>query len=211
MLAACPAALAAATAAGSLTPRAAAPPTKRRRISPAASSSPRAKARVRAIASRGRPSPGAFASNSPSTRSAQSAAQAATIRRSASLSVCGEPTPKFSHRRARPPRRRPPPPTRDRTAAGQPTRSRQRCASRPRRPSGAVTGHLDGPAFPREEDQLLARCRLTPAWASGESDHPHITTGATATPRQGHGRLAVAFARSDHPDPGRARWDRGSA
>ncbi len=48
------------------------------------------------MASRGRVSPGASASNSPSTRSAQSAAHTATIRRSASLSVCGEPTPRFS-------------------------------------------------------------------------------------------------------------------
>ena len=91
--AACPAARAAAAAAGLLTPCAAPPPTKRRRISPATSSSPRAKARVRAIALRGRLSPGASASNSPSTRSAQSAAHAATRRRSASLSDCGEPTP----------------------------------------------------------------------------------------------------------------------
>ena len=43
------------------------------------------------MASRGRLSPGASASNNPSTRSAQSAAHTATIRRSASLSVCGEP------------------------------------------------------------------------------------------------------------------------
>jgi hypothetical protein len=90
--AACPAARAAAVAASVRTSRAAAWPMKRRRISSAAPSSPCAKARVRAIASRGRLSPGASASNSPSTRSAQSAAHAATIRRSASLSVCGEPT-----------------------------------------------------------------------------------------------------------------------
>ena len=38
--------------------------------------------------------------------------------------------------------------------------------------------------MPREEDQLLARFRLTPADASGESDHPHITSRATATPRK---------------------------
>ena len=38
---------------------------------------------------------GASASNSPSTRSAQSAAHTATTRRSASLSVCGEPTPRI--------------------------------------------------------------------------------------------------------------------
>ncbi len=74
------------------------------RASPAPSSPP-AKARSRAMASRGRLSPGASASNSPSTRSAQSAAHTATIRRSASLSVCGEPTPRFSHafRRSGPP------------------------------------------------------------------------------------------------------------
>lgn len=59
------------------------------------------------MASRGRLSPGACASNNPSTRSAQSAAQTATIRRSASLSVCGERTPGFSHafRRSGPPYR----------------------------------------------------------------------------------------------------------
>ena len=90
--AACPAALAAAAAAGLPASRAEPPPTNRRRISSATSSSPRLKARVRAIASRGRVSAGASASNSPSTRSAQSAAHTATIRRSASLSVCGEPT-----------------------------------------------------------------------------------------------------------------------
>ena len=39
------------------------------------------------------------------------------------------------------------------------------------------------PAFPRDEDKLLTRFRLTPADASGESDHPDTTTGATATPR----------------------------
>ena len=94
--AACPAARAAATAAGALTSRAAAPLTNRRRISPATSSSPRANARARAIASRGRRSPGASASNNPSTRSAQSAAHTATIRRSASLSVCGDRTTRFS-------------------------------------------------------------------------------------------------------------------
>jgi hypothetical protein len=47
------------------------------------------------MASRGRRSPGASASNNPSTRSAQSAAHIATARRSASLSVCGEPTPQI--------------------------------------------------------------------------------------------------------------------
>jgi hypothetical protein len=45
-------------------------------------SSPRARARSLAMASRGRLSPGASASNNPSTRSAQSAAHTATIRRS---------------------------------------------------------------------------------------------------------------------------------
>ena len=65
MAAACPAARAAATAAGDVTPRAALLPLNRRRISSATFSSPRAKARVRAIASRGRPSSGASASNSP--------------------------------------------------------------------------------------------------------------------------------------------------
>ncbi len=90
--AACPAALAAAAADGVASSRAAAPPTKRRRISSATSSSPQAKARVRTMASRGRLSPGASASNSHSTRPAQSAAHPATIRLSASLSVCGEPT-----------------------------------------------------------------------------------------------------------------------
>ena len=89
--AACPAARAAAAAAGARTSRAAPPPTNRRRISSTTSSSPRAKARVRAMASRGRRSPGASASNTHSTRWAQSAAHAATIRRSRSLSVCGEP------------------------------------------------------------------------------------------------------------------------
>jgi hypothetical protein len=39
------------------------------------------------------------------------------------------------------------------------------------------------PAFPREEDQLLAGFRPTPADASGTSDHPHIMTRATAMPR----------------------------
>ena len=91
---ACPAARAAAAAAGPR-PCAAPPPAKRRRICSAASSSPRAKARVRAIASCGRLSPGASASKIGSTRSTQSAAHAATVRRSASLSVCGEPTAEF--------------------------------------------------------------------------------------------------------------------
>jgi hypothetical protein len=91
MAAACPAALAAAAADGVAALRAAAPPAKRRRISPATSSSPQAKACVRAMASRGRLSPGASASNNHRTRCAQSAAHPATIRLSASLSVCGEP------------------------------------------------------------------------------------------------------------------------
>ena len=96
--AAYPAARAAAAAAGALTSRAAPPPTNRRRIPSATSSSPRVKARVRAIASRGRRSSGASASNNHSTRSAQSAAHAATIRRSPSLSVCGEPIATSSQR-----------------------------------------------------------------------------------------------------------------
>lgn len=74
-------------------PRAAALPTKRRRISSAAPTSPRLKARARAIASRGRVSAGASASKIARTRSAQSAAQDATVRRSASVSVCGERIP----------------------------------------------------------------------------------------------------------------------
>jgi hypothetical protein len=96
---ACAAARAAATAAGARTSRTARSATKRRRISPAVSSSPREYARVRAMASRGRLSAGASASNTASTRSAQSAAQAATILRSASLSVCDEFTPRPSHGR----------------------------------------------------------------------------------------------------------------
>jgi hypothetical protein len=91
---ACPAARAAAAAAGPM-PCTAPRPAKRRRIWSATSSSPRTKARVRAIVSCGRLSPGASASKNGSTRSAQSAAHAATIRRSASLSVCGEPTRGF--------------------------------------------------------------------------------------------------------------------
>lgn len=91
--AACAAARATATAAGVVTSRAARPAMKRRRISPAASSSPRANARARAMASRGRRSAGDSCSNNASTRSAQSAAQDATRRRSVSLNVCGEATP----------------------------------------------------------------------------------------------------------------------
>jgi hypothetical protein len=87
-----PAARAAAAAAGAVTSPAPTPPTNRRRISSAMFSSPRANARVRAMRARGRSSPRASASNSPRTRSAQSAAHAATRRRSASLSVCGDPT-----------------------------------------------------------------------------------------------------------------------
>ena len=48
--------------------------------------------------------------------------------------------------------------------------------ARPPRPSAP------SPGFPREEDQLLARFRLTPADASGESDHPRPAAGATAMP-----------------------------
>jgi hypothetical protein len=90
MAAACPAARATAAAAGARTSFAGTPPSKRRRIPSATSSSPRAKARVRAIRSRGRPSHGAAASKISSTCSAQSAAHAATVRLSVSLSVCGE-------------------------------------------------------------------------------------------------------------------------
>ena len=50
--------------------------------------------------------------------------------------------------------------------------------ARPPRPSAP------SPGFPREEDQLLARFRLTPADASGKSDHPRPTAGATAMPRK---------------------------
>ena len=94
MAAACPAARAAAAAGGARSSAAGIPPAKRRRIPSATSSSPRAKARVRAIRSRGRPAPGAAASKSGSTRCVQSAAHAATARLSASLSVCGERTGK---------------------------------------------------------------------------------------------------------------------
>lgn len=85
-----PAARAAANAAGLLTSPGLMPPTNRRRISWAVLSSPRAYARARAMATRGRSSSGASASNNPRTRSAQSATHAATRRRSASLSVCGD-------------------------------------------------------------------------------------------------------------------------
>ncbi len=85
-----PADLAAATAPGDFTSSAPTPPTKRRRISSAVLSSPRAKARARAMSTRGRWSSGTSVSKRPSTRSAQSAAHPATRRRSASLSVCGD-------------------------------------------------------------------------------------------------------------------------
>ena len=87
-----PAARAAAAPAGVLNSPAPTPPENRRRISSAVLSSPQANARARAIRVRGRSSSGASASKSGSTRSAQSAAHAATRRRSASLSVCGDPT-----------------------------------------------------------------------------------------------------------------------
>ena len=90
--AACPAALAAAVAAGDSTSRAAPPSRNRRRISAAVSNSPRAYARARSIAARGRPSVGRSASNSHKTRAAQSAAHPATMRRSDSLRVCGDTT-----------------------------------------------------------------------------------------------------------------------
>ena len=89
--AACPAARAAAAAAGLLTSPAPTPPANLRRIPSAVLNSPSAYARARAIRARGRSSSGASASNRCRARSAQSAAQAATNRRSASLSVCGDP------------------------------------------------------------------------------------------------------------------------
>lgn len=90
MATACPAARAAEAAAGVFTSLAGTPPMKRRRISSAVFSSPRANARTRAMAARGRSSAGASASNNGRTRSAQSAAHEATSRRSCSLSVCGD-------------------------------------------------------------------------------------------------------------------------
>ena len=66
---------------------------------------------------------------------------------------------------------------------------RHRCASPPRRPRGAMSGRHGSPAFPRDEDQLLTRFRLTPADASGESDHPDTTTAASATPRTESSRI----------------------
>ena len=65
-------------------------------------------------------------------------------------------------------------------------------------------GPLDSPALVREEDQLLARLRLTPADASGESSHLRPTTGATATPREGQWRLVAALAAERSSGPGRA-------
>lgn len=125
MATAWPAARAAAAAAGASTSPAPTPPANRRRISSAVFSSPRANARVRAISARGRPSSGASASNSPRTRSAQSAAHAATRRRSASLSVCGDRT---THHPLL--RRRPGPPSAD----SAPDHHRQ--------PSAAIASHL---------------------------------------------------------------------
>jgi hypothetical protein len=60
-----------------------------------------------------------------------------------------------------------------------------------------VTSHLDGPAFPRDEEPVLARFRPTLANASGESDHPLTQTRTIGSPRQGQWRLAAAYARSD--------------
>jgi hypothetical protein len=120
-------------AAGTCTSRAGTPPTKQRRIPSATSSSPRAKARVRAIRSRGRLSPGAAASKIPSTCSAQSAAHAATVRRSASLSVCGERTrPSFQPRAHRVPEAESPTDARRSGASlGPPPRRRRSATLRP--------------------------------------------------------------------------------
>src|SRR3546814_8040303 len=79
-----PAALAASAAAADLASWYALPPPNLRRISEAVSSSPRANARVRAIAARGRSSSGHSASNKGRTRSAHTAAHSATNRRSRS-------------------------------------------------------------------------------------------------------------------------------
>jgi hypothetical protein len=49
---------------------------------------------------------------------------------------------------------------------------RQRCASPPRRRSGAVPGHLDGPAFPHEQESVLAGVLLTAAPAKHETGQP---------------------------------------
>ena len=81
------AARAAAVATGSPTSRAAACAAQARERSCPVRLPPRAKARVPSIALRGRVSAGALASNSGSTRSAQSAAQRAIRRRSSSLRV----------------------------------------------------------------------------------------------------------------------------
>lgn len=94
--AAWPADHAAAFPAGEVADCAARPATKRRRISPAASNSPRENARARAIPSRGRSSSGASASKRGRTLSAQSAAHAATRRRSSSDNDCGESMPALS-------------------------------------------------------------------------------------------------------------------
>jgi hypothetical protein len=103
-----PAARAAAAAAGAFTSPAPTPPANRRRIPSAAFSSPRAKARALAMRARGRSSSGSSASKSASTLSAQSAAHAATARRSVSLSVCGDrTTPVVTDRTQRPSTRRP--------------------------------------------------------------------------------------------------------
>jgi hypothetical protein len=89
----------------------------------------RAKARTRAMASRGRLSPGASASNNPSTRSAQSAAHAATIRRSGSLNVCRESTGRFSHAFRRSAARRGSATGRRRSPRGLPALGRARVAA----------------------------------------------------------------------------------
>ena len=88
--AAWPDARAAAAAAGDLASPGPIPPSKRLLIPCEVLSSPKANARARTTRLRGRSSPGASASKSPRTRSAQSAAHAATRRRSASLNVCGD-------------------------------------------------------------------------------------------------------------------------
>ena len=82
-----PAALAAATAAGVIPSRLALPPPKRRRISESIAASPRENALVRAIAARGLSSLGFSDSNKFRTRSAQSAAQLASRRRSDAVNV----------------------------------------------------------------------------------------------------------------------------
>jgi hypothetical protein len=67
---------------------------------------------------------------------------------------------------------------------------RQRCARPPHRLRSTMSGRLGSPAFPRDKDQLLTRFRLTPADASGESNDPDTTPGATATPRAQQSRCA---------------------